>query len=77
MTHRELDTVVLTQDLPEHRLQAGDVGAVVHVYEGDGLEVEFVSANGGTRAVLTLRDADVRSARPDEMLAVRSGDRSG
>ena len=76
MTHRELDTVVLTQDLPEHRLQAGDVGAVVHVYEGDGLEVEFVSARGDTRAVITLREADVRSARPDEMLSVRDGGRS-
>lgn len=38
----ELDRVVLTADLPEHSLRAGDLGTVVLVhrggegYEGDG-----------------------------------------
>jgi len=32
------DTVVLTRDFPEYGLQGGDLGAVVHVYEPDGLE---------------------------------------
>jgi hypothetical protein len=42
---RELDTVVLTHDIPEHSLKKGDVGAVVHCY-GDGAawEAEFVAA---------------------------------
>ena len=29
----ELDTVALTRDLPAAGLVAGDVGAIVHVYE--------------------------------------------
>ena len=41
---KELDTVILTEDLPEHRLQAGDVGTIVLVHpEGAGYEVEFVT----------------------------------
>jgi hypothetical protein len=32
MTIGEHDIVVLTRDLPEYGLTAGDVGAVVHVY---------------------------------------------
>jgi hypothetical protein len=36
MTYRVLDTVVLARDLQEHSLRAGDLGAVVEVYEPDG-----------------------------------------
>lgn len=32
MKFKELETVVLNRDLPEHRLRQGDLGAVVHVY---------------------------------------------
>jgi len=39
MRYEELQTVVLTRDLPKHRLRKGDLGAVVRVYEPDGLEV--------------------------------------
>jgi len=46
-----LDTVVLTRDLPEHGLRAGDLGAVVELYGADGLEVEFVQASGQTKAL--------------------------
>lgn len=43
----ELDSVVLTRGLPEHGLEAGDVGAVVYRYaSGEGHEVEFVTAKG-------------------------------
>lgn len=49
MRYRVLDTVVLDKDLPEHGLRKGDLGAVVEVYEPDGLEVEFVTASGRTR----------------------------
>ena len=40
------DTVVLQRDLPDHGLCKGDLGAVVEVYEPDGVEVEFVTASG-------------------------------
>ena len=56
--YRELESIVLTRPFPEHRLVAGDVGAIVHIYpETAALEVEFVTAGGDTVAnfALTLR----------------------
>jgi hypothetical protein len=67
-----LDTVVLEHDQPEHELRAGDLGAVVEVYAGDGVEVEFVRASGQTKALLTLRTADLRPVAENDLLAVRS-----
>ena len=66
-----LDTIVLDQDLPEHGLRRGDLGAVVDVHEPDGLEVEFVLASGKTQAVVTLRHADVRAVGDRDLIAVR------
>ena len=60
MEHKLLDTVVLAHDLPERGLRAGDLGAVVEVYEPDGLEVEFVTASGLTEALVTLKASEVR-----------------
>ena len=69
---KELDAVVLTRDLPEHGLEAGDLGAVVHGYEGaDAFEVEFVSAEGRTLALVTLTSADVRPLQGAEILHAR------
>ena len=43
----ELDLVVLTHDIPEHGLQQGDLGTIVHRYtDGQAWEVEFVTAEG-------------------------------
>jgi hypothetical protein len=67
-----LDTVVLTHDLPEHGLRAGDLGAVVELYGEDGVEVELVQASGQTKALLTLRASDLRSVAQSDILAVRS-----
>jgi len=72
MTYAVLDTVVLSRDLPEHGLQAGDLGAVVEVYPPDGVEVEFVRASGQTKALLTLMAADLRPVAEDDLLSVRS-----
>jgi len=66
-----LDTVVLRQDLPEQGLREGDLGAVVHVYEPDGLEVEFVTASGRTEALLTLKTSDVRRVNDTDLVTVR------
>ncbi|MBI4517883.1 MAG: DUF4926 domain-containing protein [Deltaproteobacteria bacterium] len=71
MKHRLLDTVVLDRDLPEHGLCRGDLGAVVEVYEPDGVEVEFVRASGNTQAVVTLSADDVRPVRDSDQIAVR------
>jgi hypothetical protein len=69
---KELDTVVLTRDVPEAHLRRGDLGAVVHVYGTEAVEVEFVTASGRTQALLTLSVGDVRAVRDDDLLAVRT-----
>lgn len=74
MTIKALDTVVLTRDLPEHKLRQGDVGAVVEVYSPDGLEVEFVTGSGHTQALVTLKVSEVRPVGPADILAVRRVD---
>lgn len=61
MTYQVLDTIILDRDLPDRGLRKGDLGAVVEVYEPDGLEVEFVTASGRTATLLTLNTRDVRS----------------
>jgi hypothetical protein len=67
----ELQTVVLTRDLPEHGLVAGDVGAVVRVHAPDAYEVEFISGEGRTVAVATLQASDVRQLQEREILHAR------
>jgi len=71
MMFKELDTVVLSRNLPEHELREGDLGAVVHVYEPDSLEVEFVTASGRTEALLTLKQSDVRAVGDSDLVSVR------
>ena len=69
---RELETIVLARDFPEHGLTKGDVGGVVHRYaDGEAYEVEFVTADGRTVAVLTLTEPDIRSMARGEILHVR------
>ncbi len=68
----ELSRVVLTRDLPDHGLAAGDVGTVVDVYaDGAGYEVEFTSLRGETIAVVTLTGAQVRLAAGGEIAHAR------
>ncbi len=70
---QELDTVVLSHDLKEHGLTRGDVGAVVHVYrDSSAYEVEFVTGEGKTLAVLTLTRADIRPMQRQEILHARA-----
>jgi len=69
---RELDEVVLTCDLPKQKLATGDIGTVVLVHgEGRGYEVEFMTLDGETIAVSTLRADQVRQAHADEIAHAR------
>lgn len=72
MRFKELDTVVLDRDVPEYGLRRGDLGAVVQVYEPDGVEVEFVTASGRTEALVTLAVTDLREVRDEDLISVRS-----
>jgi Domain of unknown function (DUF4926) len=68
---KEPEGVVLVRDVPEVGLKAGDLGAVVFAYSADAFEVEFVTAAGGTQALLTLAAKDLRAVRDDDLLTVR------
>lgn len=69
---KEHDRVVLRADLPANRLQAGDVGTIIHVYPGaNACEVEFVELNGSTLAVATVRLENIRPVRDGEIAHAR------
>jgi Domain of unknown function (DUF4926) len=72
MKFKELETVVLDRDIPEQGLRRGDLGAIVHVYEPDGIEVEFVTASGRTQSLVTLKLADVRAVGDQDLMSVRT-----
>ena len=71
-TIREHERVVLTKTVPTEKLEAGDVGTVVHVYR-DGLayEVEFTTLDGRTAAVVTVELSDVRPVSRHEITHAR------
>jgi hypothetical protein len=58
---REHDRVVLTVALPDHGLEPGDVGVVVHIYpRQEAYEVEFVTLAGQTAAIVTASADQIR-----------------
>lgn len=69
-----LDAVVLNKDITELGLKTGDVGAVVEIYDPDGIEVEFVTGSGDTQALVTLNIFDVHPISDREILVVRALD---
>jgi uncharacterized protein DUF4926 len=67
-TIKELDAVALTCDVPEQRLARGDIGTVVLVHDnGAAFEVEFVSYDGHTVALLTLERNHVRPLQTNDI----------
>lgn len=68
----ELDTVALTVDLPEHGLSRNDIGTVVLLHGDKGYEVEFMTLQGDTVAVVTLLPDQVRPIGPREIANARS-----
>ncbi len=69
---REHDCVVLTRDLKDEGLQAGDVGTVVHVHgQGEAFEIEFATLTGQTVAVATVPASQVRPVTGRDITHVR------
>ena len=68
----EHDCIVLTEDLPEEALRAGDVGTVVHIH-GDAVayEVEFMTLTGRTVAIVTVLPSQLRPVTSHDMPHVR------
>lgn len=69
---QELDQVVLTENITEHHLEAGDMRTVVLTHEnGAGYMLEFMTVDGETIAVVTLHTHQVRAIAADEIAHVR------
>jgi hypothetical protein len=70
---RELDPVVLCEDLPAQGLQAGELGVIVMRHrDGEGYEVEFVTLSGETVAVVSLLPHQVRPIGRREIAHARA-----
>jgi Domain of unknown function (DUF4926) len=69
---KEHERVVLTTPVAAEGLEAGDVGTVVHVYgDGKACEVEFLTLDGRTAAVVTLEAVQVRPVGRREITHAR------
>lgn len=73
MSLAELSRVVLTRDLPDEKLSAGDVGTIVHAYpDGAAFEVEFFTLTGRTIAVATVAAGALRPVAANDVASARS-----
>ena len=69
---KEHDRVVLLKDIPKEGLKTGDVGTVVHLYrEGEAFEIEFMTLEGGTIAIVTVPASHVRAVSKKDITHVR------
>lgn len=67
----ELDQVILEVDLAEHGLEKGDMGTVVLVHGNEGFEVEFMTLDGETVALVSLAQGQVRAIGRGEIAHAR------
>jgi Domain of unknown function (DUF4926) len=68
---KEHDRVALTEDIPEYGLKRGDIATVVMVHSIPGYELEFVTLNGETLAVISVFPQQVRAIGRREIAQAR------
>ena len=69
---RVLPIIMTTTDLPEYGLKAGDIGTAVSVHDQhQGYEIEFVSLDGETVAVVSLTATQIRPIGRKEIAHAR------
>ena len=69
---KELDGVVLTADIEEEGLRAGDAGTIVHMYPGgDAFIVEFMTLDGDTIALVDVLPSQVRPVTSKDITHAR------
>lgn len=68
--------VILTTDLPDQGLRAGDVGTLVERHNVAGLEtgysVEFFDMTGNTVAIATVPESQLRAPTSRDRLSART-----
>lgn len=69
---KEFEQVVITKDLPQYQLKAGDLGVVVMIH-GDhaGYELEIFGVDGHTLDVVTVEASQVRPVSNRDILHAR------
>lgn len=69
---KEHDCVVLTKNLPQEKLEAGDIDTVVHIHNGGAAyEVEFMTLTGETVAIVTVEASQVRALNRRDLAHTR------
>ena len=69
---KEHECIVLTADLSDEKLEAGDVGTVVHIHNDErAYEVEFMALDGHTVAIVTVADNQLRPVSSHDIAHVR------
>ena len=68
---KEHDRVALTKDMPEHGLKRGDIATVVMVHTTPGYELEFVTLDGETLAVVSAFPHQIRPIGHREIAQAR------
>ncbi len=68
--------VALATDLPDHRLQRGDVATLVELHAGrpgqePGYSLEVFTATGETVTIVTVRESQIEPLNSGEILRVR------
>lgn len=72
MKIKEHQCVVLTKNLPEESLEAGDAGTGVHIHkDGAAYDVEFVTLADRTVAVATVEASQLRPVGKRDISHVR------
>ena len=68
---KEHDRVALTEDLPAYGLKRGDIATVVMVHSIPGYELELVTLDGETFAVISAFPHQVRAIGRREIAQAR------
>ena len=68
-----LESVVATVNIPEEGILAGDLGTIIDIYtqRAPAFSVEFGSAIGSPRALVTLAPDQIRHLTPADVLTIR------
>jgi len=81
MTFELYTNAVLTRDIAEHDLRAGDVVKIIEYYAvpsgEDGYSIEVFDALGHTVAVTSLPESSIRPFQENEVLCIRRRERAG
>lgn len=67
MTYEELDTIVLTRDIPELALHRGDLGVIVMRHSATTVEVEFTAVPGMAPTVTAVPISGMRLAQAGDV----------